>query len=323
MKRMQSALSFIPPDDREVWLMCAMALKSEYGDAAFDVWDDWSRTGRNYNEQAARATWRSCKGAGVTLGSLIFEAKANGWTDDERHSRPTQDQLQARQQAAQERLSKEGIEREKAQKAAANKAAWITGQTKLEQHAYLDSKGYRDALGAVWWPSEDQNLLCVPMRIGDALVGLQMIDRTGAKRFLAGQQTSGAEFLISNSGHGAFDWFVEGYATGLSLRDCLQALRLRYRIHITFSAANMVKVAAMHQSGYVVADHDASGTGERAAVQTRHPYFMPSTEGHDFNDLHMQVGTFQASQALRQWIVRNPFIANGIANGSQTDPPSH
>lgn len=223
-----------------------------------------------------------------------------GWKDDESHVAPSRGQLEARQRAAAERMTADGMEREKEQQAAANKAGWIMHQAKMEKHAYLDSKGWPDALGAVWWPNEEQNLLCIPMRVGENIVGVQLIDRNGTKRYLKGQRTSEAEYLISNNGRGAEDWFVEGWATGLSLRECLHALRMRYRIHITFSASNLVKVAALHAGGYVIADRDESNTGERVALQTGLPYFMPAVG--DFNDLHKSIGTFQASQMLRKWL---------------------
>ena len=308
MARIESALAFIQATDRGVWLNMAMAIKSEVGEAGFALWDDWSQSASNYNAHAARAVWKSCKGTGVTVGTLFHEAKANGWRDDDKHAKPSYAQQEAIRQAAAERLTQEGIAREQAQQAAAKKAGWIMHQTKMEPHAYLDSKGWKDVPGAVWWPNEEQNLLCIPMRVGDNIVGVQLIDRNGTKRYLSGQRTSGAEYLISNNGRGAMDWYVEGYCTGLSLRECLHALRMRYRIHITFSAGNLVKVAAMNSGGYVVADNDESGTGERVAIQTGLPYFMPAAG--DFNDLHRSVGTFQASQLLRKWLSGVNSIAN-------------
>ena len=32
----EQALSFIPAHDRDIWIKCGMALKSEFGDAGFD-----------------------------------------------------------------------------------------------------------------------------------------------------------------------------------------------------------------------------------------------------------------------------------------------
>jgi putative DNA primase/helicase len=300
--RIESALSFIPADERETWVMCAMGVKSELGDDGFDIWDDWSQQSKSYNAAAARSVWKSCKGSGVSIGSVFHEAKANGWVDNDKNSKPSKDQLQARQRAMQERLTKEGLDRSLEQQAAAKKAAWIMHQTKPEKHAYLDSKGFKEAIGAVWWPSENNNFLCIPMRVGDNLVGIQMIDRTGAKKFLKGQRTSCAEYVISNNGRGCVDFYTEGYATGLSLRECLHALRMRYRVHITFSAGNLVKVAEKYGSGIVIADMDASGTGERSAIQTGLPYWISDTVGDDFNDYHRKMGLFRASQMLKKFI---------------------
>ena len=306
--RIQSALSFVSPEDRGVWVAMAMAIKSEVGDDGFDVWDAWSRTADNYNQAAARSVWKSCRGSGITLGTLFYEAKARGWRDDEKHASAPPALLQARKLEAQARQTQEGQERERLAQAAAKKAGWILHQTLMEEHAYLHRKGWPEARGNVWHPDEEQNLLCIPMRIDEALVGLQMIDRDGGKRYLSGQRTSEAEHVISNNGRGAADWFCEGYATGLSLRECLHALRLRYRIHITFSAGNLAKVAAKYGTGYVVADRDASVTGERAAQKTGLPYLLP--EAGDWNDQHQAMGTFQASQALRRWLLSVPKMAN-------------
>lgn len=317
--RIESALAHIPADHRETWLMAAMGIKAELGEDGFSLWDDWSQSASNYSASAARSVWKSCRGSGVSIGSVFHEARANGWRDDAKHARPSRELLEARQRDNAARLTADGIAREKAQQQAAKKAGWILHQCKNEQHAYLHSKGWPDATGPVWWAEEKQNLLCIPMRVGDNLVGVQMIDREGGKRYLTGQRTSGAEYLISNNGRGAADWFCEGYATGLSLRECLQALRMRYRIHITFSAGNLVKVAALHEGGYVIADRDDSGTGERVAIQTGLPYYLPFSG--DFNDQHKALGTFRASQALRKWLVCQQEVSQtdqkSIPNGSQ------
>ena len=318
-ERIEAALAYIPADDRNVWVMAAMGVKQELGEEGFDIWDRWSQQAKSYSASAAQSVWKSCRGGSVSIGSVFHEAKANGWRDDDKHARPSREQLQARQDAMQERLTADGLARAKAQQGAAKKAAWILNQTLNQQHAYLQSKGWPDAKGPVWWPTETSNLLCIPMRVGRNLVGLQLIDREGGKRFLTGQRTSEAVYCIDNSGRGARDFFLEGYSTGISLRECLQAMKMRYRIHITFSASNLVKVAALNGAGLVIADNDKSLTGERAAIQTGLPYFMSDVQGEDFNDLHKRLGTLRASQVLRNWLVSEEVIANGIAEGSQKD----
>jgi putative DNA primase/helicase len=56
----------------------------------------------------------------------------------------------------------------------------------------------------------------------------------------------------------------------------------------------------MATEGFVVADNDASETGEKSALATGLPYFLPPAG--DFNDYHRATSTFKASQALRQWM---------------------
>ncbi|MFC4924988.1 MULTISPECIES: PriCT-2 domain-containing protein [Delftia] len=299
--RIRDALQYLNHDDREVWIMAGMAIKAEIGESGFDLWDEWSRRADSYDPKAARSSWRSFRGSGVTVGSLFHEASAAGWKprDDVDFQPLTEAQLQAQQEARDARIAAEQAQRRQDQEKAARKAGWILHQCKHEQHAYLHSKGWPEATGSVWWAAEDSNLLCIPMRVGSALVGVQMIDRKGEKKYLRGQRTSGASYCIDNSGPGALDWWVEGYATGLSLRDCLQALRMRYRIHICFSAGNLKRMA---NRGVVVADNDASGTGEAAAKATGLPYFLPP-QG-DFNDMHRKDGAFRASQALRRWLTQ-------------------
>jgi len=297
--RIRDALQHLNHDDREVWIMAGMAIKHELGEEGFDLWDDWSQRATSYKASSARASWRSFRGSGVTIGSLFHEAQAAGWKPaaDGSYTAPTEAQLLAQQRARDARIAAEQSQRDQDQHRAASKAAWILQQCKHEKHAYLFSKGWPDAAGSVWWAAADQNLLCIPMRVGNALVGVQLIDRRGEKKYLKGQRTSGAEFCMSNPGPGALDWWVEGYATGLSLRDCLNALRMRYRIHVCFSAGNLKRMAT---SGLVVADNDESMTGETVAQATGLPYFLPPAG--DLNDMHKAQGVFRTSQALRKWL---------------------
>lgn len=298
MNRAESALAFISPVERDVWISMGMALQSEYGDAARDMWMDWSRGAESFRELDARSVWKSFKGAGISIASLYHEAKVNGWRD-EGFQKPSAQQIEAQRAAAAERASREGQERIRQAALAAKKAAWIVDQCKLEQHAYLDSKGFTDLKGLVWWPDEQNNLLCLPMNVGKSLAGLQMIDRTGAKKFLTGQRTSKAEFVFDTGALNAIDWWVEGYASGLSLRACLAALKQRYRIHVTFSAQNLKRMA---HSGYVIADNDVTQTGRQAAIATGLPFWMPPDPGTDINDFHVKHGTFRASQLIGRWL---------------------
>lgn len=295
-ENIETALYFCDYNDRETWVTCGMAVKDELGEAGFDLWDEWSAGSHKYKPSVSRVTWRSFRRSGVTIASLYKLAMEGGWRPQQT-AKPSPEAIAERDARRRQEAATRDAEHHAGMERAAKKAGWIMHQTKPEQHAYLHSKGFSDATGPVWWPSEADNLLCIPMRYRDRVCGLQMVNRRGDKRFLSGQRTSHAEFTIDNHGIGARHWWVEGYATGLSLREVLKFLRMRYVIHITFSAANL---KAMAHSGIVVADHDESGTGERAAQDTGLPYYLPPPG--DFNDQHKRDGTLKTAMALRRWL---------------------
>lgn len=178
---------------------------------------------------------------------------------------------------------------ERGRQDAAKKAVNIISQSQVDQHAYLDSKGFPKASILVYRPSDDVNLCVIPMRVGRNVVGVQLIDRDGNKRFLYGQRCSGAEYVI---GSGGIDIWCEGFATALSIQACIKA---QCKIHVCFSAHNLSSIA---KNGFVVADNDLSGTGEAAAKKTGLPCFMPPVVGQDFNDLMLDIGRFRAAKLL-------------------------
>ena len=196
--------------------------------------------------------------------------------------------------ANQAKRAEEDIRRK--QQEAAAKAQWILKQCQFAKHDYLKAKNFPDEQGNVW-KTEDTELLVIPMRADGRVVGCQLIDPAGGKKFLFGQRTSGAEFVFDNRG---MHIVCEGYATALSVRLALKSLKIPYTLHVCFSAGNMVKIAGKLPRGFIVADNDASGTGERVARQIGWPYWMPPEVGMDANDWQQKVGIFKFSQELKK-----------------------
>lgn len=154
---------------------------------------------------------------------------------------------------------------------AAQKAAYILSQCQYGHHEYLKRKGFPEEQGNIFKHNEEL-LLCIPMRENGRLTGLQMIKEDGEKKFLPGQKSGGAEFCFDTKGPA---YLCEGYATGLSLRAALKAMKRRYTIHICFSAGNMEKIAATLPGGFLVADHDASKTGKEWRRRLDGLHFYP------------------------------------------------
>ena len=140
------------------------------------------------------------------------------------------------------------------------------------------------------------------MRIKGSLVGVQLINDKGEKKFLNGQRTKGASFAIDAKG---IPIFCEGYATALSVRAIMKLIKIRYTIHVCFSAGNIEAVANGIEGGIVIADNDPNGVGEKAARNTGKPYWLSDSIGEDFNDYHVRVGDFPASQSLKRILLSN------------------
>ena len=161
-------------------------------------------------------------------------------------------------------------------------------------HPYLEAKGFPDEQGNVLW-QDGKPVLLIPMRVAGNLVGLQQIDQDGGKKFLYGQRTSNAVFTFDNKG---MNVLCEGYATALSVRLAFKQMKQRYTLHVCFSAGNMAKVAAGLEPVLLIADNDASGTGQRVAEESGWKYWLSDCVGEDANDFHQRVGLFQFTQSL-------------------------
>lgn len=179
---------------------------------------------------------------------------------------------------------------------AAQKAAAILGECELAPHPYMASKGFPDELVNVW-NRESDNLMVVPMRRGSVVVGCQVIKADGDKKFLYGQRSGGAEFVFGQHG---LHVLCEGYATAMSARAVLRNLKTPAVVHATFSAGNMKRVAEALPAGLVIADNDASGTGERVAREIGWPYWMSDVVGEDLNDAHQRLGVFPLAMQIKQ-----------------------
>ena len=250
---------------------------------------------------------RKKNGAYKHLGDVAFVQNHATMTEPAIWHPENNDEIKIDRAAMAKRKAEADRQLQRDRENACRKATGILNQTVLEQHAYLDSKGFPKMKGLVYYQDEETNLLVVPMHewrqltpggtTGGRLVGCQLIDVTGEKKFLKGQQTAGAQHIIGTIGKTIW---CEGYATALSIHACAQAAKIPCRIHVCFSAGNM---KALAKGGYVIADNDRSRTGEEAAKAIGLPYWMAEQEGFDFNDWHKEIGTLKASMTLRRFLI--------------------
>ncbi|MBN3778738.1 DNA replication protein [Burkholderia sp. Ac-20345] len=203
--RARAALAVIPADDYQTWVDMAFALKQGFGDEGFEIWDAWSRTAANYNERAARTTWRSASASGgKTLATLFWQARQHGF-DLKRANYP--DRMTAVLAASPEVLAQRAREEAQLQArhaAVAHEAAsiWQWARPVGPEHPYLvrkhldpaytlrelDALELRALLG--YLPVSEEialsgRVLIVPVWNG-SISTLELIDEHGCKSSLAG-----------------------------------------------------------------------------------------------------------------------------------------
>ena len=228
--RIREALQFIDPSDRETWLRMGMAIKSELADTGFDVWEAWSLQAESFNGKDARDVWKSIRADGkVTIGTLFYGAKANGWRDDGEYQKPTPDELAERRQAAVDRENREKLEiaRERADTAKKAVAILKAATEAKADHTYLARKRVSPvttlreidagaAAAILGYPPKSGGdpltgrLLVVPVKQGKGISTLELIDGDKRKAALAGRGTK-------NGGYWATERLPDGDGAGLTL----------------------------------------------------------------------------------------------------------
>lgn len=326
LQRARSALSHLDPDcDRATWVKYGMCLKSEFGDAGFEVWDSWSSLSDKYSASGARSTWKSIKGTGkTTLASLIYDAKQAGWKDDSKVKKPTAAEIAERKAAAEARAK-----RAEAEDAARHAAAALRAQalwdaaTPIEgdAHPYLAEKGvssYGLRVGC-WerleeqtgeWITTTDKALLIPMR-----------DRTRKIWSLQGIHPDSKKFYLKDGakiGHfHAIGQMVrrddrllfvlaEGYATGASVHAATGLMVL-----VCFDVSNLLSVARAirgRASDAIIlfaADNDTQtedNPGVTIAMKAAKDVggLVAIPPPGDFNDLQMAQGNEAVSAVIRE-----------------------
>lgn len=331
--RIREALQFIDPTDRETWVSMGMAIKSELADAGFDVWEGWSQQADSFNGKDARDVWKSIRAGGkVTIGTLFYEAKANGWRDDGRYQKPTPEELAERRRIAHERVAQEEAEiaRERAD-TATKAAAILKAATEAKaDHPYLSRKqvspvatlreidagaaaailGYAPKSGG---DMLDGRLLVVPVKQGDGLSTLELIDESGRKTAMAGRGSKAGGYWVTErlpDGDGMTLLIGEGVATVLSasaatghpaiaalssgnLPAVTKAMREHYPEAVIVILADLVKATGEPDQHAIVAAHSIGG---KLAI----PEFGSdrAPEMTDFNDLAAISGARAVASAI-------------------------
>lgn len=330
----RSALTFIPANDQDLWVRVGMALKSELGEAGFQMFDTWSQTAENYNAKAAKARWKSFKaaGGGITIGTLIGEATKRGF-DRAKHLQmpPISPEVKAR-------LQREKRDREKAAQAEIQKKQRLAADEALQRWAGAAESGAspyaaRKKIRA-YGVRFAADALLVPLVDADGVLwNLQRILVSGEKYFLTDGRVSGCFHPIGDIATSEWVLVAEGYATAASLHEATG-----YAVVVTFNAGNIKHVAnalrRLHPAAKILicADDDSeteAKTGKNPGV-TAATEAAQSVQGFwckpaglpagrtDFNDLALAAGP----EAVRAQIKVAVEAQGGVKSPSEAIKPS-
>lgn len=338
--RVRAALAVIPAEDYGTWVDMAFALKHGLGDAGFEIWDEWSRTADNYDERAARTTWRSVKeSGGKTLASLFWLAREHGF-DLRRGHYP--DQMATTLVPGPDVLERRAREaaRQQARHAAVAREAqeiWQWARPVGPEHPYLVRKGLdpvpalreleapelRALLG--YAPASEERplsgrVLVVPVWIGLAVSTLELIDEAGNKSSLAGGVKKGGYWIAgpapTTRGQAVPILIGEGMATMLSAHRATGWVALA-----ALSSGNLPPVAETVREQFPDADIvvlGELGPGEAKAREAADasrarvvsPVFAADARiddkaPTDFNDMAVLSGFDRVGERLREVVGRD------------------
>lgn len=353
--RISDALSFVPAHDRDTWVRMGMAIKSELGEAGFDLWDQWSRQDDSYNARDARSVWKSIDSNGkITIATLFHEAKANGWQDNQIYIKTSAAEIAERKRIAAEKFKQdeedeEKVSNKKAQAALLAKKIWKKA-TDIKNNPYLTRKEVSpistmkeieasevaSILG--YAPKSDGEmlmgrLLVIPIVIDAKFSSVEFIDGEGRKAALAGKGTKSRGYWVSQSLPDSNDETIhlligEGAITVLSAKEVTG-----YPAIAALSSSNLLSVSKIMRKRYPKAiliiladlvkatglpDPHAIGAAQAIGGLLAIPDFGPNRAFHDkdFNDMKRLIG----HDATHKSIINAKLVA--LDQRSETDVTS-
>lgn len=306
-------LSFISADlPREEWARLLMAAKSEFGDAAKGIMQDWSATASNYKPADFMATWKSIKpSGGVTIATLVHEAKQNGYRFapiSQEDKRRLQAEQRKREAARKQNEAQAALEREQLQREAKEHAIKLLRERAVRanpDHAYFVKKGIATDVRLLEPIYQFANTLIVPVyELGPKrsfeLCSLQYIDENGGKFFLKNGKTKGAFYPIRFNGHIATIVICEGFATGVTLATRYEPFA---EVVCAFNARNLLPVAREFKRRYPLARMIIAGDNDRQTERKTgvNVGVVKATEAARMVDGALMIPTFADNEDGTDW----------------------
>jgi putative DNA primase/helicase len=209
-------LQFIPSQDRETWISIGMALKSEFADSGFSMFDQWSESADNYDSKSVVSVWKSFKSGNTTIATLVHIAKENGWYKDcKEQPVPTAPTIKAAPKESNFNTRAYGL------------SLWLSANKDdlyLGSHQYSISKRISWAAGAGRSVAsgkvigQESDCIIVPIRNIETgkVQAVQCINELGHKQTFGG--IKGGALILGNTLNKSTPWYVcEGWASAVSM----------------------------------------------------------------------------------------------------------
>jgi putative DNA primase/helicase len=311
-----------------------MALKAALGEAGLDLWDRWSSNSDKYRAKDVAAAWKSFDSNGqISIGTLFHYAKQYGFQHDHAYKSlaPRTGQTAEPYRIAAELAAKEEAEiaRERADTALKAAAIWRAATEVETHHPYLERKQVspvatlREIEACVaanilgYSPKSSMQrltgrLLVVPVKQGNKLSTLELIDGDKRKTALAGRGSKSGGYWATEPLPEAVDTLLigEGVATVLSSRAASG-----YPAIAALSSGNLLAVAKAMRERYpaatliILADLEkATGKPDPHAIEAAQavegrlavPDFGATRDPEltDFNDMALACGTAAVARAI-------------------------
>lgn len=276
-----------------------------------------------------RSGWYVLYSDGVPAGKFgcwRSGAEVNWRADIGRQISPVEEMAHARRLA--EAKAARDAELAKSREVAASTVdyIWAKATPASAEHPYLLRKGVQPHGARI----TGDGRLIVPLYGSDGnLSSLQYISHDGGKLYHAGGSTTGKYWQVGVTDDPGPIYIAEGFATAATIHEVMERPCI-----VAYSASNLVPVTGEIRERFgatqeiiVVADNDASGTGQKYADQASAKYgarvVMPPVQG-DANDY------VQAGQDLRALLApvgtANPIeklkVVFGDQLGSEYEPPN-
>jgi phage/plasmid primase-like uncharacterized protein/KaiC/GvpD/RAD55 family RecA-like ATPase len=178
---------------------------------------------------------------------------------------PVEEMAQSRRLA--EAKTQRDAEVKKSREVAANTVdlIWSQAGAASAEHPYLQRKGIKTHGARI----TGDGRLMVPLYNPDGeLSSIQYIDHQGGKLYHPGGQTGSMYWLVGSMDDATTLYIAEGFATAATIAEVTGQ-----PCAVAYSASNLVPVTGILKQGHptldicIVADHDASGVGQRYAEQ--------------------------------------------------------